>query len=348
MTDDVVTAPVIEVPVVDAVVTAPVVEPEVQIDLPIDDSHKDIMAAMDKAMETEPAVEPKEEGEPVTPPAEVTPATPTEPVVEVTKRPSDEFGELPANTNVKTKERFETMRTKFDELHTKFSDTEAQLNDQVERSELWANTIKSTGATPEQFGESMQFLKAVNSGTRDGLEYAYNMMSTQLQVLAKTLGKEAPGVDPLDQYPDLKAEYDAGEINRTRALELAEARAARKLSASSNIPVVDDNNEAQKQNTLQSLVNLGNKLRANDPYHAAKAPQLQVITKLVVSTEKDSSKWPALIESAYRELPNPTVMSPVIANNPTPIRPGAGANSGGHMNKVAGTIYEALDAALAR
>jgi hypothetical protein len=225
------------------------------------------------------------------------------------------------------------------------------LNEQIERSEAWANTIKSTGTNPEQFGMMMNYASDVNSGTPEGLERAYATMQKEMEVLGKALGKEAPGFDPLDAHPDLKAEFDDGGLSRERALEIASGRSAASLSAARTDVTTrtEEHATATREKALQGLTDVGNMIRDFDPHYEAKKDQLIQITQGIVQNEPDSSKWPKLITTEYKKIQNP-VPTPVteIRSVPDSIRPGPSSSASGVVAKKAGSAEEAIDMALAQ
>jgi hypothetical protein len=355
----------------------PEFEPEMDVGGPETEEDKEILAAVDKQLDDIAGVKSEEkEDEPITTekPEEGVEAKPGEDkpeseVPELAKKPdageegketvdkpdedtkpSDEF-KLPEGSNEKTKERFETLKEKYDGVHTELDTTKADLQDQIQRSEAWADTIKSTGTNPEQFGLMMQYATDINSGTPEGLERAYVTMQGELKVLGQALGKEAPGFDPLDAHPDLKVELDDGGISRERALEIVQARSAANLStAQANVTTrTEEHATASRERALQGLTDVGNMIRDFDPHYEAKKDQLIAITQNVVQQEKDSSKWPALITAEYKKIPNP---APAPATNirsvPDSIRPGAASSSSGTVAKKAGSAEEAVEMALAQ
>jgi len=268
------------------------------------------------------------------------------------KRPSDQFGELPEGSKVETKERFEKMRQGFDDVHGELETVKADLQGQIDRNQAWADTIRSTGTNPEQYGLLMQYVTDVNEGTTESYQRAYDTMSKEMQWLSEKLGKEAPGFDPLGKHPDLKSDFDEGKISHEHALELAAGRSASKINkdaatiAETNKNVADANTEALTQ-ARQDLVDVGNRIRGTDPHYEAKKEQLVRITKLVTVTESDPSKWAALIEREYKKIPVPvSAIRPAKKKVTDAIRPGTLGTGAGVIAKKAGSIHEAVDMAL--
>ena len=86
--------------------------------------------------------------------------------------------------------------------------------------------INSTGMKPEEFAQSLEFGRLVNSGTEADTRVALEMLETQRTALYAKLGVEAPGVDLLTDHKDLQEQVANLEITRERAVELAKHRKA--------------------------------------------------------------------------------------------------------------------------
>ena len=86
--------------------------------------------------------------------------------------------------------------------------------------------INSTGMKPEEFAQSLEFGRLVNSGTEADTRVALEMLEAQRTALYAKLGVEAPGVDLLTDHPDLQKQVTDLEITRERAVELAKHRKA--------------------------------------------------------------------------------------------------------------------------
>ncbi len=84
--------------------------------------------------------------------------------------------------------------------------------------------VTSTKMSPEQFAQTLEFGRLINSGAEQDLRVALEMIEQQRAELYQRLGVEAPGVDLLAGHDDLKAAVDNMEITRDRALELAKYR----------------------------------------------------------------------------------------------------------------------------
>lgn len=355
---------------------APQIEIDPQLLAPL--GNEGALAAMNDALEGKPAPEPAPDpqpGDPIPPPDGEAPAVPegdgatdpddnapaTEPpkpddkkTVEPTapeaddlkvepdpeggmrKRPSDEFGELPATVSAKTRERFDAMRGKYDELHGEREAARAS-------EQKWIDTVQSTGATPQQFGATLSYLQAVNSGTKAGMEAAYEMMSGELATLGKALGREVPGYDPLTDHPDLLERVERADLERADALELAQARAGRNFDqATTQHSQSAAAQQAETDAGLAAVSAFGLQMKATDPNYVAKTAAMKPLVERVVSA-MPPSQWAAAIKDIYDNI---QVAAPVPAYT-APIRPTSSPSNGAGVTKAPGSAREAVDAALA-
>lgn len=86
--------------------------------------------------------------------------------------------------------------------------------------------VKSTGMTPQDFAQTLEFGRLMSSGNEQDLRVALQMAEKVRADIAAKLGVEAPGVDLLAEHPDLKAAVDNMEITKEHAHELAKHRRA--------------------------------------------------------------------------------------------------------------------------
>lgn len=84
--------------------------------------------------------------------------------------------------------------------------------------------INDTGMKPEEFAQSLEFGRLVNSGAEADTRVALEMLEAQRTALYARLGVEAPGVDLLTDHKDLQEQVADLEITRERAVELAKFR----------------------------------------------------------------------------------------------------------------------------
>lgn len=197
-----------------------------------------------------------------------------------------------------------------------------------QQAEQWQQAVESTGATPQQFGSALQYLAAINSGDPARMGAAYDQMQQELQWLGKQLGREAPGFDPLSAHQDLAARVSAGEMTREVALELAQHRQQGQLHQS-HVQAQQEKvqQDAQYQQGLASVQQLGAHLRASDPQFDQKLQLLAPAIDLIQRT-LPPAQWQQEIHRAYLNLPATAVAAPPAApvrSAPNPIRPASGA-----------------------
>ena len=180
--------------------------------------------------------------------------------------------------------------------------------------------IVETGATPEQYGQAIQYLALVNSGQPAMLEKAYEVMQAELATLAKALGKEAPGVhDPLAEHEDLREEVAAGDLTRKRALEIAAQRATGSLTQAQATQAREQaEQKAVFDRAIGDLNALGAQLKAGDPFYASKIAALQP-TIALIRERCPPSEWAARVDAAYKQV---VVAAPAPAPAPTLPPPG--------------------------
>lgn len=86
--------------------------------------------------------------------------------------------------------------------------------------------ISSTKMSPDEFAQTLEYGRLINSGDEKDLRVALEMIESQREALYQKLGVEAPGVDLLAGHEDLKNAVENLEITKERALELAKYRKA--------------------------------------------------------------------------------------------------------------------------
>jgi hypothetical protein len=81
--------------------------------------------------------------------------------------------------------------------------------------------VQSSGLHPEEFVGMLETGRLMKSGNEADKRLAFDRISAQREQLAKELGIEAPGVDALADFPDLKKQVENMEITPQAALQLA-------------------------------------------------------------------------------------------------------------------------------
>lgn len=199
----------------------------------------------------------------------------------------------------------------------------------IARAREWEDTVASTGATPEQFGQALGLLALSNSGDPIKMRQAYDALEEIRVQWAQRLGIAAGDVDPLIEHPDLAEAVGQGDITKKHALELAEARRMRALqNERAQEQTADFQHRQAVQAGAQAVTALGNELAASDPHYRAKLPVLMPILE-AVRDAYPPNEWPERIRAAYAKIPNPVAApAPRPPVGASPVRLGTVPSAG--------------------
>lgn len=196
--------------------------------------------------------------------------------------------------------------------------------------------ITSTKMSPEQFAQTLEFGRLINSGDEKDLRVALGMIEEQRSFLYSKLGVEAPGVDLLAGHDDLKQAVDNMEITRERAVELAKFR---KQDQEKQAQQQAQQRSVQEHSAFQSTVNAAAtametylNTRANEADHPAR---MQVISEHFKNPANlqafiqtyQPNQWAATIKMMYDNIivpkvsqqhaPQPLRSRPALQGQPT-------------------------------
>jgi hypothetical protein len=228
---------------------------------------------------------------------------------------------LPNALKKETKERITTLASMVKETSAKLETVTSERNDILD-------AIVHTGATPVQYKQSLDYLRLVNSPSREDKKAALAIMQGEIRALATMIGEPVPGVNFLEGHQDLIDAVGGGRITHQHAMELAAARA----SINRNVQIDQKNAETQTQQRQQAdaaaqgrqaLTNLGNSLKS-DPHYQYKC---SVLAKTVPAALKrmHPSQWAAAFKEAYDNVPAPAAPAPRPAAATTGSPPAGGA-----------------------
>lgn len=332
----------------------PALEPEVPANNPAPAEPVDLtagaVAALDEALAAE---APKPAGpEKSTPEGEKPAEAPGKPAPKAKDEPApgdktvdDEVAEL--GLKGKTEARFRELtpyKAAFKQAGIEKPEDLPLIVERAKFADELESAIVRTGASPEQYGQAIQYLALVNSTDPANLEKAYEVMSAELATLAKVLGKEAPGVhDPLADHPDLKEEIESGDLTRKRGLEIAAQRARSTFVQGVQTQTQQKQTEQQQFNTAIADLNaLGAQLQANDPLYAAKIAALTPAIALIRESFPPS-EWTARVQAAYQQVIVPTpAPAPRAAPTLPPPGPVRSVPTGGVQ--ITGTAKDPMEA----
>jgi hypothetical protein len=336
----------------------------------------DLLAAMDEgiASQTEAApTEPKAEPVAAAKEADPIPGTPEAAAAEAAKLAAEQAKPQPdeaTETEItalglkeKASERFRELTGEVKALApVKEALEKAGIKDVAQLPELVQHAadykeligmVQETGATPEQYGMTLDYLKvinAANSGDRAAAERAYEMVSGELASLAKLIGKEVPGVhDPLAAHADIQQMLAAGEVTREAALEIAQLRQAQVLDRGRvQIEAQRNSQQTEHQNGIAALNTLGAELSA-DPQYAQKAPILIAALQAMKETVPPS-RWAQSARDIYARIPDmPAPVAAVAA--PVAVKPTPGPVRGNSVRPAVMAVtddpFEAMDRGIA-
>lgn len=232
---------------------------------------------------------------------------------------------IPNALKPQTKERIQKLINTVKEKDVQIAQVSSQFDEIM-------GHISATKATPQQYGDTLEYLTLVNSGDPTKLEKALNMMVAEVNVLARALGKPVPGVDMLADHKDLQSEIDTGMISRERAMEIATAREQSKMQGQRTANVQQ---QTQVQEQQAQAINAGraalNQLETSlqaDPAYAAKRSILINSLKPVFN-QIHPSKWAETFKAAYDNLNLPAAPRPAALKIPSNIPLRAKTPSGG-------------------
>ena len=184
--------------------------------------------------------------------------------------------------------------------------------------------VKDTGASTEQFSQTLDYLSLVSaagSGDRKAAERAFELVTSERNELAKALGIEVDGFDPLAEFPDLQDEVEGGEITRARAVEVAQQRRDAAFRAqNAERQANEGRQQAEQAAAIQSGRDALNALEAElvaDPTYAGKKAAFYAEVQQICR-ENPPSSWQQLARYAYRGIAAPAPTKPP----PGPMRSG--------------------------
>ncbi|MBH1672039.1 hypothetical protein I5U90_03145 [Stenotrophomonas maltophilia] len=291
----------------------------------------------------DPNAAPPADGQPPAQPQEGAPPADDQPAAATEGEPqpdADTEAEITAlGLKEKSAERFRGMAAEIKELAPlreamKAAGIEdvAKLPDVVKRAEagdFLFEEISKTGTSPEQYGMALDYLGLIGKAQQGDMvaaEKAYTTMAGELAALAKLLGKEVPGVyDPLANHQDLRAEVEAGDLPRARAVEIAGQRDRAAYTGNVERQRTESQQAAEQaeQRGIQWLQQFDAEMAQEDPSYAAKRPQLNEAVRQI-REQYHPSEWATRTALAYARIQAPAAAAPAVAAPAAPVQPRPG------------------------
>lgn len=168
--------------------------------------------------------------------------------------------------------------------------------------------VQAAGMTTETFSQHIEFSRLANSSNPQDLERAAQMLEQTRADLYRRLGKDAPGVDVLSDFPDLSQQVQNLMMPRETALEVARLRRNDQALQAQQHQQRQAEQEtqqfhqavAQAQQSLESYV----QTRAHEIDHPARMQALQTYFADPRKLQEFAStyqpqQWPAAIRMLY-------------------------------------------------
>lgn len=234
--------------------------------------------------------------------------------------------------NPKQRERIQSFIEQHKETEAKLAELEPlakQLNDERQQ---WYETIQSTGTTPQQLAETFGFLRLMNSPNPSDKRQALEQIGNVYKNLALALGEDAPGVDVAASDPALLARIEAGEIDRSTALEILKARKHAELLEAQQGHRAEQDAQRARDSEQQAAVDAGlaevdalyERLSGTDPDFERKRAYLAQTVAPLLSQTAPPNEWAQRYQQAYDALGN---LGP--RGLPPGARPISGSRNGG-------------------
>lgn len=296
---------------------------------PMDD---DALAAMDEALaegddeqDEAPAVEPEAEPE-QEPEQEAEPERAEAPEKDVEAEISDlKLGERSAARFREMSGEIRELRSALEQAGVKdVAELPAMLEKAKTADDLVA-MVMETGATAEQYGQTLDYLRLVNgalAGDREATEKAFAVVEKEYKALAQALGRKVDGVDPLEGYDDLREKVEDGYLSEDDALEIARARAQQAALQTQQQTVQQQTQQQQAvEQGRNALAAWDQQMLQADPSYASKRDALSAQVA-VIRAQLPPDRWLQATQQLYATLPN---LQPAVPAKPAPgpVRPRA-------------------------
>lgn len=182
--------------------------------------------------------------------------------------------------------------------------------------------VNSTGMSPQDFAQTLEFGRLVNSGKESDIKVALEMVEAQRTALYAKLGVEAPGVDLLEGHDDLKTQVENLEITRAAAVELAKHR--KNDSTQRQRQQTQEQSQQDQQQFVQTVQQASTAMEA---YLETRKNEVDHIPRMKVLSDhfRDPAKMQAFVTTYRPDQWAATVK--MMYDNVTVARPAGGGNN---------------------
>ena len=247
---------------------------------------------------------------------------------------------IPESTNAKTATRIKSLIQ-----ITKDVTARADQADEI------VQQITDTGADPDQYANTLGFLKLYNSKDPAMRKQALIAAEGVVRELRVELGQGT--VDLLADHDDLRAEIEADTLTEARAIEIATGREKAKLDtarteAANNKTATDEQTVANIAEGKAQLTTLEATLNASDTDYARLRPTFIAMLRPALR-KAHATEWGEVAQEIYQAVKKANPAAPTVATivpKNTPLRPkGSGGGSADHESPPDSALA-AVDAAL--
>jgi hypothetical protein len=198
----------------------------------------------------------------------------------------------------------EDIKGRTRERMTALIDTVKAKDEIIGNQGVVIDAVKQTGATPEEFANSIKYMGLCRSDKPEDLKAARDMIMGELESIALKLGEPTPGVDFLKNHADLQEMVNNGQITQDIAEETARLRTAHTRKAEQTQRQQETQQQTEQQatearaNATTSLNELGQTLSENDPLFEAKMKLMPDLKAM--GARLPPAQWRGAFMAAYK------------------------------------------------
>lgn len=199
-----------------------------------------------------------------------------------------------------------------------------------EENKKISETLAQTGLPPEELAKVFDVCRLMASDDENNLKVALETLDKTRTDICKRLGIAQPGVNPLDDFPDLLQAVGEMEITQERALELAKLRrlqTARQQEAQQQQAAFRQQQEYEQRvrGFSQAATALFGQLAASDPAYRVKEAKIAEALRNPAFVQNMIAKfqpeqWLDQLRFMYDAIPA-TVATPTRRATPISSRP---------------------------
>lgn len=206
-------------------------------------------------------------------------------------------------------------------------------------------TINSAGLDKESFSNLMEISRLVSSNDPQEIERGLKAFEDVRTRMYQSLGREAPGVDLLAQYPDLAQKVNGMTMSREDALQIVQAR---QVQAAEKERYAAQKAQQQELSRIQSFgqqVQQTFAARSKEADFDARIEVLKkhfsrpgVVQQFVASNPPEN--WASALMWMYDNVSMPTAQS---TSNPAPITQNRARSAGIRVSNIKGGSVDSIE-----